>query len=44
MLVLVASNDMNHQKKSMLFVINMIFNKWNNAPFLQQAFSLRPKE
>lgn len=44
MLLLVANNDMNHQQKTMLFVINMIFNKWNNAPFLQQAFSLRPKE
>lgn len=44
MLVRMANNDMNHQQKTMLFVINMIFNKWNNAPFLQQAFSLRPKE
>lgn len=36
--LLMANNTMKNPQKTMLFVINMIFNKWNNAPFYSKPF------
>lgn len=35
-----ANNTTKKPQKTMLFVINMIFNKWNNAPFYSKPFLL----
>lgn len=36
----ITNNTMKNPQKNVLFVINMIFNKWNNAPFYSKPFLL----